>query len=67
MTERQNEIDRLGARLDPEVRSWIKSVIVPILVRQSIDEFAGTNRVAEHSGAMPQSQPNGVPSAEGIL
>lgn len=61
------ETEKLGAKLDPEVRSWIKNVIVPILVRQSIAKLTTTNRVADKARPVPHSQPNSVPSAEGIL
>lgn len=33
MTERQKEIERLGARLDPALRAFIDRAIVPALVR----------------------------------
>ena len=60
------ETEKLGAKLDPEVRSWIKNAIVPILVRRTISQLAAANRVAEGMGTVPKSQSNSVPSAEGV-
>lgn len=60
------ETGKLGAKLDPEVRSWIKNAIVPILVRRTISQLTATNRVAEGIGIVPKSQSNSVPSAEGV-
>lgn len=60
------ETEKLGAKLDPEVRSWIKNAIVPILVRHTISQLTAVNRVAEGTGTVPKSQSNGVPSAEGV-
>lgn len=67
MTDRQKQTERLGAKLDPEVRAWIKNVIVPILVRRSIAEITTSNRVADQVRPVPHSQSKSVPSAEGIL
>ncbi len=36
-----------GARLDPEVRSWIRNVIVPAMVREYLAEHGGAIVVAE--------------------
>ncbi len=33
MTERQKQVERLGARLDPALKGWIDRVIVPGMVR----------------------------------
>jgi len=60
------EAERLGAKLDPEVRSWIKNAVVPILVRRTISQVAATNRVAEGIGAVPKSHPDSALSAEGV-
>ena len=66
VTERKNEIDRLGARLDPEVRSWVKNVIVPAMVREYVAEHEITNTLAEPIAAVPQCEENVRLSAEGI-
>lgn len=34
MSERQKELERLGAKLDPALKGWIDRVIVPGMVRQ---------------------------------
>ena len=60
------EADRTGARLDPEVRSWIQNVIVPAMVREFIAEHDTPNTLAESTAAMPQCEANGRLSAEGI-
>ena len=66
MTERQNEIARLGARLDPELRSWITSVLIPAMVHEYIAEHGTPNSVAGPIGAVSQCDANGRLSAEGI-
>ena len=65
-TERQKEMDGFGARLDPEVRSWIRNVIVPAMVREYIAEHGSPNSLAEPIAAVPQCEANGRLSAEGI-
>lgn len=37
---------RLGKRLDPELKSWLDSVIVPALVREYLAEIKSQNRLA---------------------
>jgi hypothetical protein len=64
--ERQNEIDRLGARLDPEVRSWITNVIVPAMVREYVAKHEIPNTLAEPIVDVPQCEENVRLSAEGI-
>jgi hypothetical protein len=64
--ERQKEMDALGARLDPELRSWIRNVIVPAMVRDYIAEHGSPNSLAEPIATMPQCEANGRLSAEGI-
>lgn len=34
MTDREKELQRLGAKLDPGLKGWIDRVIVPGMVRQ---------------------------------
>ena len=54
MTERQKEIERLGARLDPALKGWIDRVIVPGLVRQYLMQksctlnFTGVTHSSAH-------------------
>jgi hypothetical protein len=60
------ETEKLGAKLDPEVRSWIKNVIVPAMVREYIAKHEIPNSLAEPIGAVPQCRANGRLSAEGI-
>lgn len=66
MAERQKEINGLGARLDPEVRSWIRNVLVPAMVREYVAEHGSPNSLAEPIVAVPQCEANGRLSAEGI-
>jgi hypothetical protein len=66
VTERQKERDGLGARLDPEVRSWIRNVIVPAMVREYLAEHGGAIVVAEPNVVVPQCKANARLSAEGI-
>ena len=54
-----------GARLDPEVRSWIRNVIVPAMVREYLAEH-GAIVVAEPIAVVPQCKANARLSAEGI-
>jgi hypothetical protein len=55
-----------GAQLDSEVRSWIKNVIVPAMVREFIAEHGLPNKLAEPAAAVPQSEATVRLSAEGI-
>jgi hypothetical protein len=66
VTERQKEMDGLGARLDPEVRSWIENVIVPAMVREFIADHGTAIGVAEPIAGVPQCKANARLSAEGI-
>lgn len=34
MTERQKQLDKLGAKLNPDLKNWIDRVIVPGMVRK---------------------------------
>jgi hypothetical protein len=52
VTEYQKELDRLGAKVKPAVRSWIDNVIVPSLV----DEWLAR----EESAKSPADVPRGV-------
>ena len=67
MTERQKKLDRLGARLDPDLRDFIDRAIVPALVREYIAEHGCGIRVAKPTRAVPQFQPDARLSAERIL
>lgn len=67
MTERQKKLDRLGARLDPDLRDFIDRAIVPALVREYIAEHGSAIRVAKPATAVPQFQPDARLSAERIL
>jgi hypothetical protein len=60
------EAEKLGAKLDPEVRSWIRNVIVPAMVREYIAVRGIPNSLAEPTGAVPQCKANARLSAEGI-
>jgi hypothetical protein len=61
-----SETDGSGARLKPEVRSWIQNVIVPAMVREYIKEQSKANSLAESIAAMPQCEANERLSAERI-
>lgn len=64
MTERQKKIEKLGAKLDPDLRGFIDRVIVPILVRDYLadhrKEIASSPQLVSHSDA------SHMPSAEGV-
>jgi len=66
MPERRKETDGPGARLDPEVRSWIRNVIVPAMVQEYIAKHGSLNNLAEPIAVVPQCKANGRLSAEGI-
>jgi hypothetical protein len=55
-TERQREIERLGARLDPNLREFLDRVVVPLLVRKYLREHEDVNRVANPAKAVRQFQ-----------
>jgi hypothetical protein len=61
-TERQ----RLGAKLDAGVRSWIDHVIVPAMVDEWLSEHERANGVAGLLHVVSQSERNSSLSAEGI-
>ena len=67
MSEQQKKIERLGAKLDPSLRSFIDSVIVPILVRDYIAQHGSGIHIAGPTRAVPQFQSNTKLSAERIL
>lgn len=67
MTERQKEVERLGARLDPDLRDFIDRAIVPALVREYIAEHGTGIRIAKPTRVVPQFQPDARLSAERIL
>ena len=52
MSDQQKELDRLGAKVKPALRSWIDNVIVPSLV----DEWLAR----EKSVKCPAGTPRGV-------
>jgi hypothetical protein len=52
MTEQQKELERLGARIKPGVRSWIDNVIVPSLVKEWL--------ACEELAKCPTKAPRGV-------
>jgi hypothetical protein len=49
VTEQQKELDRLGAKINSAVRSWIDNVIVPSLV----DEWLAREESAKTSAEVP--------------
>lgn len=65
MTDREKELQRLGAKLDPALKGWIDRVIVPALVREYIAEKAG-NCLANPARAVAQSDTTDRLSAEGV-
>jgi hypothetical protein len=40
VTERQKQIEKLGARLDPAVKVWIDRLVVPAIVREFLEDEA---------------------------
>lgn len=52
MTESERKLERLGAKLDPGLKSWIDHVIVPGMVRlyQERRLSSGKSAAVAHSG-----------------
>ena len=66
MTEQQKKIERLGAKLDPDLRGFINSVLVPMLVREYITRHGSGIDIARPTRAVPQFQSDTKLSAERI-
>lgn len=64
MTDRQKEIERLGARLSPSVRGWVDNVIVPALLKEWLSREESVNRLADRPTAVTQFEPGKKASAE---
>ena len=65
MTELQKEVDRLGAKLSPDLRAFVDRVIIPALLR----EYLAEKRETGNCFAIPSvanSEPDKRLSAEGI-
>jgi hypothetical protein len=56
VAEQQKKIERLGAKLDPDLRGFIDSVIVPMLVREYITRHGSGIDIARPTRAVPQFQ-----------
>jgi hypothetical protein len=66
VAEQQKKIERLGAKLDPDLRGFIDSVIVPMLVREYITRHGSGIDIARPTRAVPQFQSDTKLSAERI-
>jgi hypothetical protein len=66
VTEQQKKIERLGAKLDPDLRAFLDVLIVPILVRDYIAQHGTGTRVAEFAQGVPQFHSDIELSAERI-
>ena len=51
----ESERQRLGAKLDPEMRAWADRVIIPALAREYLTE-QGQKRIAESLEPVAQSE-----------
>jgi hypothetical protein len=56
VTEQQKKIERLGAKLDPDLRGFIDSVIVPMLVHDYIVRHGSGIHIAGPTRPVPQFQ-----------
>ncbi len=66
MTEEQKELERLGAKIKPVLRSWIDNVIVPSLVDEWLAREKPAYRVAGTPGLVAQFDESKVLSAEEV-
>ena len=66
MTEQQKELDRLGAKVKPALRSWIDNVIVPSLVDEWLAREESANCPAKTPGAVVQFDRSKMLSAEEV-
>lgn len=66
MTDQQKELDRLGAKIKPAVRSWIDNVIVPSLVDEWLARENSTKCPAETPRGVVQFGGNKMLSAEEV-
>jgi len=64
VTDRQKEIERLGARISSAVRGWVDNVIVPALLKEWLAREECVNRLANAPAAVTQFEPRNKPSAE---
>jgi hypothetical protein len=58
---------RAGAQLDPALKVFLDSVVIPALVKEYLSEHARENRLALVPAGMTHSAANGSASAEGVL
>jgi len=65
-TERKKKLERLGAKIDPDLRDFIDRVIVPVLVREYIAEHQTGIHIAEPLTGVPQCETSKGLSAERI-
>jgi hypothetical protein len=66
VTEQQKELDRLGAKIKPAVRSWIDNVIVPSLLDEWLAREKSVNCPAETPRAVVQFERSKMLSAEEV-
>ena len=66
VTEQQKELDRLGAKVKPAVRSWIDNVIVPSLVDEWLAREKCAHSQAEDPAGVVQFERSKELSAEEV-
>jgi hypothetical protein len=66
VTDLQKKVESLGAKIDPDLRGFIDSVIVPMLVNEYIGRHGSGIHIAGPTRAVPQFQLDTRPSAERI-
>jgi hypothetical protein len=66
VTEQQKELERLGAKIKPAVRSWVDNVIVPALVEEWLAQEGSANRLAVTPQGVAQFESSELLSAEGV-
>jgi len=55
-----------GAEIDPETRSWIDNCIVPILVREFLNDYDRGKDLATQTGSASECEPSNMSSAKSI-
>jgi hypothetical protein len=66
VTEQQREVDRLGTKIKPAVRSWIDNVIVPSLVEEWLAREKSMKCLAETPRGVAQFDRSKMLSAEEV-
>jgi hypothetical protein len=56
-----------GAQLDPALKEFLDTIVIPALVKEYLSEHARENRLALVRNDVTQSVPTHSASAEGVL